>query len=250
MEEREIENRIIPPGINDERTRAMLGAFVHAASQFDFSKLLMRNGAEIPDNMLELAIHDYSLSEFIGEDGLPAAQARELVDNAWPLHEWQGTDKGVRMALDLIKFRPEITHWWQQVPEGAHDTHNLTVYVNDHLFADESTLLNAKAQRTALHMNNAAKRFSQATSFRLGIGVDNSIGIAAKLAARIRSRPCFKAMFALEHSIKGMAAAIIVRARKSFSFCPSLPKIEAAITGIAVVVVARARICITIEVPA
>ena len=78
MAKRVFPESLIPPGINDERTRALLGAFEAMAGEFDFTRLLMRNASEIPDEALEIAIHDFSLAEFIAADGLPPPV------RAWP----------------------------------------------------------------------------------------------------------------------------------------------------------------------
>ena len=177
--DRSFSHKLIPPGINDERTRALVDAFAHAASEFDFTKLLMRNSAEILDDMLELAIHDYSLSEFIGPDGLPTDIVRGLIDRAWMLHEKQGTDEGVMLGQSLIGYSPVIKHWWQEEPKGLHDTHKMTVYVTRQHFDDEPDLLNAKAQRAALKMNDATKRWSQDTDLHLGVGGIGHVGAAS-----------------------------------------------------------------------
>lgn len=162
------DHKLIPPGINDERTRALLGAFMHAASQFDFSKLLMRTGSEIPDDMLELAVHDFSLSEFVGPDGVPAEAARRLIDNAWDLHEQQGTDAGVHLALSMLGCAGDITHWWQTDPEGPHDTHDIAVFFEDVLFTD-SALGDEKYRTAGEYVIDTAKRWSQETALRFGV---------------------------------------------------------------------------------
>lgn len=166
------DRHLIPPGINDERTRAIMDAFSHAASLFDFSKLLMRNSSEIPDNMLELAIHDFSLNEFVPPDGLPVEAARRLIDAAWPLHEKQGTDEGVHLGQSLLGTTVTIEHWWQMEPEGAHDTQKVTVWFDGALL-EGGTPVDSQHQSMARQMVHATKRWSQDTA--LGFGINATI---------------------------------------------------------------------------
>jgi phage tail P2-like protein len=159
---RGIPQKAIPPGINDERTRVLVAAFNAMASDFDFSGLLMRTGEEIPDEALCCAVHDFSLTEFIGPDGLPAKLVRKLIDDAWPLHEQQGTDAGVKLGQELLGIGVEIEHWWQKEPQGYHDTHTITLNLGD---SDAPVIepLGLEVQQTALKTIEATKRWSQQT---------------------------------------------------------------------------------------
>lgn len=177
---RGIPPKAIPPGINDERTRDLIAAFNAMASGLDFASLLMRSGEETPDDALPLAIHDRSLEEFMPPDGLPPVATRRLLDNAWDLHERKGTDGGVILGQELLGIHPQITQWYEQDPVGQHDTHKITVYVNEHLYEGEATLLNEKIQRASLKMIHATKRWSQESSYSLGVGFDSDLGIAAR----------------------------------------------------------------------
>ncbi|KZL24269.1 phage tail protein [Pseudovibrio sp. WM33] len=177
MSERRFPHTLISSSINEERSRAFLDALEAMVAEFDFSVLMQRNSDEISTEALPLAIHDRSLEEFIAEDGLPEEAVRRLIDEVWKLHEDKGTDDGVALGLSLIGIRPHFEHWWQQEPEGPHDTHKLTVYANEHLFEDEVVLLNEKVQRAALTMVDATKRWSQDTSFELGAEFESTLNL-------------------------------------------------------------------------
>ncbi|WP_319530803.1 phage tail protein [uncultured Cohaesibacter sp.] len=154
--------KAIPPGINDARTRALVGAFNAMASELDFTGLLMRTGDEIPDKALSCALHDFSLTEFVGPDGLPANLARKLIDDAWALHEQQGTDAGVKLGQNLLGIGVSIEHWWQKEPIGYHDTHTITLNLGD---SDDPPTdpLGPEVQQSALKTIEATKRWSQDT---------------------------------------------------------------------------------------
>lgn len=189
MTNRRFPHTLISSSINEQRSRALLDAFEAMAAAFDFSVLMQRDSAEISTEALPLAIHDRSLEEFIGEDGLPEEAVRRLIDQVWRLHEEKGTDDGVALGLSLIGIRPHFEHWWQQEPVGPHDTHNLTVYANEHLFEDEAVLLNEKVQRAALTMVDATKRWSQDTNFELGAEFESTLnlGLAGRSNASTQS---------------------------------------------------------------
>nr|WP_321460374.1 phage tail protein [uncultured Cohaesibacter sp.] len=169
--------KAIPPGINDDRTRTFVRAFNAMADRLDFTSLLMRTGDETSDEALPLAAHDRSLEEFLPPDGLPPEATRRLIDSAWELHERKGTDGGVILGQSLLGIQPHITQWYEQEPVGHHDTHQVTVYVNEHLYADEAMLLNEKIQRASLKMIDATKRWSQESSFALGVGLETELGL-------------------------------------------------------------------------
>ncbi len=177
MTDRRFPYTLISSGINEQRSRAVLDAFEVMAAEFDFSVLMQRDSSEISTEALPLAIHDRSLEEFISEDGLPEEAVRRLIDQVWGLHEEKGTDDGVALGLSLIGIRPHFEHWWQQEPEGPHDTHRLTVYANEHLFEDEAVLLNSKVQNAAKTMVDATKRWSQETRFELGAEFESTLNL-------------------------------------------------------------------------
>ncbi|EFO32512.1 phage tail protein I [Roseibium sp. TrichSKD4] len=160
--------KLIPPGINDERTRAILATFEAMANELDFRALLMRNSSEIPDEALPLAIHDFSLGEFIPADGLPPRVIGRLIDRAWELHEAQGTDGGVRLGLELLGCHADIRQWWQQEPPAHHDTHEIDIFFDEVLF-EEAALGDPKHRNAADNIVDATKRWSQSTAIRYGV---------------------------------------------------------------------------------
>lgn len=166
MTSRYFPEKLIPPGINDARTRAFLGAFEAMASEFDFTKLLMRNSSEMPTEVLPLAIAENSLEEFIDPDGSPEEAVRALIDLAFPLHETKGTDGGVLDALAAFDVQAHIAQWYTLNPPGPHDTHTITVDAGQDIFGD-GDLWSARFDRQIWRIINAMKRWSQDTALRL-----------------------------------------------------------------------------------
>jgi phage tail P2-like protein len=170
--------KLIPPGINDERSRAVLGAFEAMASEFDFSKLLMRSSSEMPTEVLQLAIAENSLAEFIDVDGSPEEAVRTLIDNAFPLHEQQGTDGGVLEGLEAFGLKADIEQWYELEPIGPHDTHTITVDTSQDIFGD-GDIWAEKVHRQIWRVVDAQKRWSQDTALRLSAGVYTGVYAAA-----------------------------------------------------------------------
>lgn len=170
--------RLVPPGIDDARSRAVLRLFARAASEFDFSRLLMRNSAEMPADVLPLAVHERALSKYFPPEGLPEPVVRNLVDNAFALHEMTGTDAGIRAALDILGFDGEIVHWHEQVPRGYHDTQTVTAFAKDDLFGAGDPL-SVGAVAAAEHAVDATKRWSQDTAFGLGVVEKGRLALVA-----------------------------------------------------------------------
>ncbi|SDQ17110.1 phage tail protein I [Pseudovibrio sp. Tun.PSC04-5.I4] len=165
MADRRFPYTLIPPSINEPRTRALLDAFEAMAAEFDFATLMQRYAEETSTAALPLAVHDRSLDEFIGEDGLPDTLVRKLIDQAWDLHEKKGRDEGVKLAQSLLGIAADIEHWWQQEPEGPHDTYQITLRLGD-LDDPPDEPLSLEVQKTALKAIAATKRYSQDTSTR------------------------------------------------------------------------------------
>ncbi len=165
MTERRFPHTLISSSINEQRSRAVLDAFEAMAAEFDFSVLMQRDSDEISREALPLTVHDRSLDEFIGDDGLPEPLVRKLIDRAFELHEKKGTDEGVKLAQSLLGIAADIEHWWQQEPEGPHDTHEITLRLGD-LDEPLEVPLSLEVQKSAFKAVEATKRYSQDTATR------------------------------------------------------------------------------------
>ena len=166
MADRRFPQGLIPPGINDERTRALL-ALVEAMAneEFDFTHLLMRNAEEMVSSVLPLAVHERSLAEFLDVDGSPEPAVLNLIDQAFALHETQGTDRGVLDALDAFGVPADILQWYELNPEGPPHTHTVTAEAQD-IYGD-GDIWATRVNRQIWRVVDAMKRWSQETSLRL-----------------------------------------------------------------------------------
>ncbi len=179
MSNRRFDEKLIPPGINDQRIVELWQGFDVLVAEFDFTQLLARTSSEMTNDMLPLALAERSLDEFFTFDGLPEEPTKELIDMAFDLHEAKGTDPAILDGLAAIGAKADIEQWYEQTPIGAPHTHQITVYVNEPVYGDEPVLLNERVQRAALKIINATKRWSQDTDFRLGVGFDSAFELCS-----------------------------------------------------------------------
>jgi phage tail P2-like protein len=166
MAKRRFDTNLIPPSINDARIRYMFAAFDAMLSEFHFADLLMQTSNEMPDEVLELAVADRSLEEFIDEAGSPELAVRKLIDNAFALHETQGTDPGIIDALAAFGMSAEIIQWYEQNPPGPPHTHKINVDTSGDIFGD-GEVFGPRTARQADRIVNAMKRWSQNSAIRL-----------------------------------------------------------------------------------
>lgn len=166
MPNRRFGNNLIPPGINDARTRHLFSGFVAMLDAFQFADLLMQTANDMPDEVLELAVADRSLEEFIDEAGSPEGAVRNLIDNAFDLHETQGTDPGIVEALAAFGMSAEIVQWYEQSPAGPPHTHKINIDTSGDIFGD-GEVFGPRTARQADRIVNAMKRWSQDSAIRL-----------------------------------------------------------------------------------
>lgn len=170
--------RLIPPSIRDARSKAVLGAFIWGARQFDFRRLLGRVSSEMTIEELPLALYERSLDAYVGPDGLPEVVVRDLIDYAFVVKGLEGTDEGVLFGLSLLGLNADIRQWWQEEPPAHHDTHAITVWIDNPLYDDDEVIVSDRTIRAAETMIAGTKRHSQDTAFRLGVQFDRDATIA------------------------------------------------------------------------
>lgn len=172
---------LIPPGINDQRSRAFVRAFGRLLANFSTSSVLVQNPLTVDARLLPSMIVSLAMTDFVPA-GLNETALRRLLAAAPEIHKWTGTVKGARTALQAIGVKVVWKQWYQQNPKGAHDTHVVTAYVNEQLFDDDENLLSTRTQKAVLKQLEATQRWSQHIDFQIGVGV--SSGLTAATAAQ------------------------------------------------------------------
>ena len=148
----------------------------------DISAFVMTDVDTVEDELLPFLVREFSVQEFI-EPGLPEEFVRRFIKAAYELHAKKGYVEGVRLGLRMLGVEVTWVQWWQTTPKGAPNTHVVTAYANEHVFKDDPIFLSARLQDACLRIIDAMKRWSQDTSFQIGIGLD--AGIAATGAVSV-----------------------------------------------------------------
>lgn len=170
--------RVLPPQVSDTRGRAFLGSLDELLAREALGDLRVRRAMTCPTQALPALVAEYALDDFV-EPGLPEAAVRRIVASAWMLQEARGYDLGVRLGLALLGMRAEISHWWQQEPQGKVGTNIITFMVGEALF-DEDVRIGPRLIAAAHRMIDATKRWSQESTIRLGVNLHQGIGAAAR----------------------------------------------------------------------
>ncbi|MCA1492691.1 phage tail protein I [Ensifer sp. NBAIM29] len=168
---------IVPPGVNDERSRDFAAAFGSILSSFSTSALMIQDPLTVDAALLPIMTVELGMTEFM-TPGLREVHVRELLARAPEIHAWTGTVYGTRRALGALGVTVDWTQWWQKEPKGQHDTHEVIAYVNEHLIEGETALLNEATQHAIKRIIEVTQRWSQEISFLIGVGLRSSAGLA------------------------------------------------------------------------
>ena len=177
---------LLPPGVKDDRQEAFLTILDGDLSVIDLDSFVMTDAYTVDARLLPHLVREFSLEEFI-TPGLPEAAIRNFIANAYELHALKGYIEGVRLGLSMLDVRLHWRQWWQQEPKGAHNTHRVSVFIDDVLF-DDSILGDKRHADAITRIVNATKRESQFID--LGFGVNpvatGYVGAAMRHRHKIR----------------------------------------------------------------
>lgn len=135
------------------------------------------NPATCPANLLPFLA--WALSVDVWDPTWPIATKRAVVAAAPVVHRMKGTRAAVERTLSAMHMSTRIKEWCEQVPPARRGTFVVTVYVNDHVYSDELSVLNARVQRNAIDAVRSSKPKSRVFDFRLGVELSGKMGAVA-----------------------------------------------------------------------
>lgn len=168
---------LIPRGVNDERSRTMIKIASDQLDGFDNHDLLFVDAQKVDAQFLPAMAVARTMSDFI-LPGLSEQSVRNLLSDYRNIHAQSGYISGVRRALGAVGISVNWKQWWEMEPKGPHNTHNVTVQVNELVFADEPVILNERVQQLSLHFINLTSRWSQDVNFKLAAGYKGTFSVA------------------------------------------------------------------------
>jgi len=177
-----VPDQLLPPGVKDERQLGFVRALDSGLKTIDIQTFIMSDADTVDAKLLPFLVREFSLQEFISTD-LPDQFVRRFIKHAYELHAKKGYVEGTRLGLRMLGVEVRWVQWWQETPKAEHNTHVVTAYANENIFAGQETLLNEKVQKACLKIIDATKRWSQDITFRLGAGYKNKAGVGTAFAA-------------------------------------------------------------------
>ena len=207
-----VPDELLPPGVRDERQLAFVRAIDAGLQPIVLEAFIMSDADKVDARLLPYLVREFSLQEFI-EPGMPDEVVRRFIKNAYELHAKKGYVEGTRLGLRLLGVEVSWTQWWQQEPKGEPNTHVVTTYANENIFADDSgVFLTEKLQTAVRRIIDATKRWSQDVSFRLGAGYKSKAGVGSAFAGlavghrtlRFGRPNSFRAAIGLGSAISGL----------------------------------------------
>lgn len=202
-----IPTTLVPPGVGDQRSRDFVESLSGLLEGFRTSALLVQDPLTVDARLLPVLTIELGMSEFLTA-GLMEQHVRALLAAAPDIHAMTGTVAGVRRALAAIGVTVDWVQWWQQQPPAHHDTHVVTAYVNEHLFADQAALLTAETQYAVLRLIRATQRWSQDIDFKLGVGFSSSATLAGVLQSSSGLTPSLETVSQMPAASIGPASSL------------------------------------------
>lgn len=172
---------LLPPGVKDERQAAFIGALNAKLESIDINAFVMTDAETVPDELVPFMAREFSVQEFLTDD-LPLAFVRRFINQAYAIHASKGYIEGTRLGLEMLGVHVEWVQWWQTNPKGPHNTHTVTAFASENVFAEEATVLNARLQRAIQRVIDATKRWSQDVSFQIGAGYTEPVRVGSAFA--------------------------------------------------------------------
>ena len=198
---------LIPAGINDQRSRDFIAALSAVLEDFQPASLLVQDPMAVDARLLPIMTVELAMSDFM-TPGMLERHVRALLDAAPDIHALTGTVAGARRALSAIGVTVDWVQWFQQEPPASHDTHVVTAYVNEHLFADQAALLTEEVQQSVLRLIHATQRWSQEIDFRLGVGFATGYGLTSALQGTALIHPSMSAVSPMPAALVGAAGGL------------------------------------------
>ncbi|QUI62854.1 phage tail protein I [Pseudoalteromonas sp. A22] len=128
-----------------------------------------------PEPLLPFLAWSYSVDEW--DEHWPVAIKRQVITDAFTVHQCKGTSFALQKALDSLNIETEIKEWWQQT-DGLPGTVQIWALINQNLDDRQQGLLTSQMLKRIRRVVNAVKRGAIHIDLQLGIALKEQIGAA------------------------------------------------------------------------
>ena len=168
-------NSLLPPNAS-ELDRAIERVIEHC-TQFPVDVRDLWDPWRCPFELLPWLAWAYSVDSW--SEHWPEQIKRSVVDSSFQVHKYKATPFAVQRALEALGIKTNIVEWWEQEGTGAPGTMKVLALLNENLTGDADGLINANMLQLVTDSINVSKRGSIHFDVELGIGLEESIGLAA-----------------------------------------------------------------------
>ncbi len=118
-------------------------------------------------------------------DSWPESIKRQVIANAYEVHQYKGTPYATTRALDALGIKTQLIEWWEQHGSGVRGTMKVQAMVNDNLSGEADGLLTAQMLQLVSRCIESTKRGVIHVDVELGIALDETLAVCAALAPSI-----------------------------------------------------------------
>ncbi|RXE99584.1 phage tail protein I [Pseudoalteromonas sp. PS5] len=128
-----------------------------------------------PEPLLPFLAWNYSVDEW--DESWSLQVKRQVVADAFTVHQYKGTPFALQKALDSLNIETEIKEWWET--HGTPGTVQIWALINQNLDDRQQGLLTPQMLKRIRRVVNAVKRGAIHVDLQLGISLKEQIGISA-----------------------------------------------------------------------
>jgi P2-related tail formation protein len=159
-------SKLVPPGVNDVRSRSFLTAWGAELERIELTSLLVNDARTVDAKLLPAMAVARTMTDFI-VPGMKEAGVRKLLHNFREIHSKSGYIAGTRAALSAFDLDVTWIQWHEEEPPAPHDTHRVQVFFNDTM-VEENALGSLEERSNVERLIHLTQRWSQSVSVTFG----------------------------------------------------------------------------------
>lgn len=114
-------------------------------------------------------------------DSWPEQTKRQVIADAFAVHQHKGTPFAVQQALNSLGIKTQMREWWEHGVNGQPGTMTVLALINQNITADADGLLTDNMLKLITQAIHAAKRGSLHFELELGISLEESLALTGAL---------------------------------------------------------------------
>lgn len=129
-----------------------------------------------PAELLPWLAWAYSVDQWM--DSWPEQIKRQVINDAFVIHQHKGTPFAVQHALNSLGIETQMREWWEYGVNGLPGTMTVLALINQNITEDADGLLTNNMLKLITQAIHAAKRGSLHFELELGISLEESLALS------------------------------------------------------------------------